>query len=74
MFSLEQLAKIKRRKALSHMKTPDEIKDNLLNKDILKEQKIYYSVCYQSDGDGTSGRFPLLVEQIGDEKTYKEQY
>lgn len=62
-FGQEQLAEMEKRKLLSHIRTPDEIKDNLMPKQFTGAQKTYYtycSPCHQKDGKGATGRFPTL--------------
>ncbi|WP_430304127.1 PQQ-dependent sugar dehydrogenase [Splendidivirga corallicola] len=63
-FGKTQLAEMEKRKLLSHIRTPDKVKDNLFNDQALTGQKTYYvycSTCHQSDGEGASGRFPPLI-------------
>ncbi|MCM4150387.1 cytochrome C [Arenibacter sp. N53] len=62
-FGQEQLAEMEKRKLLSHIRTPDETKDNLMVGEFTGGQKTYYtycSPCHQKDGKGATGRFPTL--------------
>ncbi|MCK0146771.1 PQQ-dependent sugar dehydrogenase [Arenibacter sp. F26102] len=62
-FGQEQLAEMEKRKLLAHIRTPDEIKDNLMAGEFTGGQKTYYtycSPCHQKDGKGATGRFPTL--------------
>ena len=57
------LAQMEERKKLSHIRTPDIIKDRIEPKDMAIGQKIYNQycmACHQSNGKGASGRFPPL--------------
>ena len=57
------LAQMEERKNLSHIRTPDIIKDRIEPKDMAIGQKIYNQycmACHQSNGKGASGRFPPL--------------
>ena len=52
------------RKGLSHIRTPDIIKDNLMKDNLTEGERIYYtycSACHQNDGDGAGGRFRSLI-------------
>lgn len=63
-FGEAQLATMEARKTLSHLKTPDEIEDNLQQGTLTGGEKVYniYCVnCHQRDGQGASGRFPPLA-------------
>ncbi len=63
-FGQEQLAKMEARKSLSHIRSPDEIDDNLMKGDLVGGENIYYrycSTCHQLDGKGASGRFPPIT-------------
>jgi mono/diheme cytochrome c family protein len=63
-FGTEQLASMEKRKSLSHIRTPDEIDDNLDKGIAVGGEKIfsvYCAACHQKDGKGASGRFPPLV-------------
>ena len=58
------LAQMEERKNLSHIRTPDIIKDRIEPDNITIGQKIYNQyclACHQSNGMGASGRFPPLV-------------
>ena len=62
-FGHDQLAGMEKRKLLSHIRTPDETKDNLMAGKFTGGEKIYYtscSTCHQQDGRGATGRFPPL--------------
>ena len=57
------LAKMEERKNLSHIRTPDIIKDRIEPDNIAIGQKVYNQyclACHQSNGMGASGRFPPL--------------
>ena len=57
------LAQMEERKKLSHIRTPDIIKDRIEPKDMAIGQRIYNQycmACHQSNGKGASGRFPPL--------------
>ena len=62
-FGVAQLASMDKRKALSHIRMPDEVNDNL-DKGVVaggeKVFKVYCAACHQKDGKGASGRFPPL--------------
>ncbi|WP_422861685.1 PQQ-dependent sugar dehydrogenase [Flagellimonas sp. W118] len=63
-FGEEQLAQMEKRKELSHIRTPDRIKDNLMQDDIDGGAKTYYtycSACHQKNGGGATGRFPPVA-------------
>lgn len=63
-FGTEQLAEMEKRKMLTHIRTPDKIKDNLA-KGMADGQKIYsiYCIsCHQEAGNGDGKRFPSLVK------------
>lgn len=63
-FGHDQLAGMEKRKLLSHIRTPDETKDNLVVGKFTGGEKIYYtycSTCHQQDGRGATGRFPPLT-------------
>ena len=63
-FGPDQLSAMEKRKTLSHIRTPDEVNDNL-EKDVVaggeKIFKVYCATCHQRDGKGASGRFPPLA-------------
>src|SRR5680860_315466 len=64
-FGSDQLAKMEKRRMLTHIKTPDKIKDNLAIGMAAGGQKIYniYCIsCHQADGKGDGNRYPPLVE------------
>ncbi len=63
-FGTAQLAKMEERKTLSHIRTPDEVADNLMKDEMAGGEKTYYrycSACHQLNGQGASGRFPPLT-------------
>ncbi|MGC1241812.1 MAG: c-type cytochrome [Chryseosolibacter sp.] len=62
-FGQEQLAAMEARKNLPHIKTPDEVEDNL-QKHMAKDQKLYNTfcgTCHQQNGKGARGRMPPLA-------------
>lgn len=62
-FGVEHLVRMKERKEeVVHIKTPDEIKDNLeIDIDINKNlYNTYCASCHQRDGKGIDGRYPPL--------------
>ena len=64
-FGSEELAAMEERKALSHIRTPHEIDDNLDRGQALageKIYKVYCGGCHQKDGMGDGARFPPLAE------------
>lgn len=64
-FAIDQLAPMEKRKNLSHIRTPDQINDNLEKGIVVGGEKVfnvYCAACHQKDGKGASGRFPPLVE------------
>ncbi|WP_373513579.1 PQQ-dependent sugar dehydrogenase [Persicitalea sp.] len=73
-FGKNQLAKMEKRKTLTHLRTPDKIKDNLARNIANEGQKIYnlYCIsCHQKDGMGDGSRYPPLGKSewvIGDKK------
>ncbi|MGV3557287.1 PQQ-dependent sugar dehydrogenase [Larkinella arboricola] len=73
-FGPAQLAQMEKRKTMSHIRTPDEVKDNLdKDKPVLgsKIYGIYCRACHQRNGLGDSQRFPPLSESewvVGDKK------
>ena len=63
-FGDAQLAEMEKHKLLSHIRTPDEIIDNLMQDEMSIGGTTYYrycSACHQLDGEGASGRFPTLA-------------
>jgi glucose/arabinose dehydrogenase/mono/diheme cytochrome c family protein len=63
-FGTAQLAAMEKHKLSSHIKTPDEIKDNLDAKTVEAGQRIYNTYCtpcHQRNGLGDGSRFPPLV-------------
>ncbi len=65
-FGEKELASMEERKQATHIRTPDEIKDNLIKGENLSEGNRLYlqycSACHQGDGHGAGGRFPTLVD------------
>lgn len=64
-FSESQLRKMEERKALTHIRDPHEINDNLSYRMADEGQKIYSTyciACHLSDGKGDGSRFPSLVD------------
>ena len=64
-FGENNLAKMEQRKNLPHIKTPDEINDNLQKDKVAGGEKIYATYCgpcHQRNGKGAVGRFPPLAE------------
>lgn len=62
-FGAEQLAAMEKRKSLPHIKTPDEISDNLDKSRPVTGANIYNiycRACHQKDGKGDGLRFPPL--------------
>lgn len=63
-FGEVQLASMEERKTLSHIRTPDEVEDNLDRGVAVEGAKIfntYCATCHQRNGQGDSQRFPTLV-------------
>ncbi|MEX0289644.1 MAG: c-type cytochrome [Flavobacteriaceae bacterium] len=63
-FGEAQLAAMEERKLLTHIRTPDLVKDNLMKEEVSEGQAIYYkycSACHQIGGKGARGRFPPLA-------------
>ena len=64
-FGNAQLAAMEKHKLLSHIRTPDKIKDDLEKGKIKPEAALYNtycSACHQNDGKGDGNRFPPLGE------------
>ncbi len=64
-FGANHLAKMEKRKTLTHLRTPDKIKDNLAKNMADEGQKTYnlYCIsCHQKDGMGDGSRYPALGE------------
>jgi glucose/arabinose dehydrogenase/mono/diheme cytochrome c family protein len=62
-FGTAQLAEMEKHKLLSHIRTPDEVKDNLEKGKIPEKAKLYNTYCascHQNDGKGDGSRFPPL--------------
>jgi mono/diheme cytochrome c family protein len=62
-FGSAQMEQMEKRKMLSHIRTPDEIKDNLDKNKVVPGAKvydIYCRSCHQKDGKGDGLRFPPL--------------
>lgn len=63
-FGSGQLAAMEKHKLLSHIKTPDEIADNLDAQTVQAGQRIYNTYCtpcHQRNGLGDGSRFPPLA-------------
>lgn len=63
-FGEPQLKEMEGRKQLAHIRTPDEVEDNLQKTLTAKGETLYYSycgICHQSNGKGASGRYPPLA-------------
>jgi mono/diheme cytochrome c family protein len=63
-FAAAALAAMEKRKALPHLRTPDEIKDNLYKGKVVPGEKVYTtycSSCHQRNGKGDGNRFPPLA-------------
>jgi glucose/arabinose dehydrogenase len=63
-FGEGHLAQMEARKTLSHIRTPDEVADNLMKDEMVGGESTYYqycSACHQHNGKGAGGRFPPLV-------------
>ncbi len=73
-FGQKELASMELCKQSAHIKTPDEVKDNL-QKNVTGGEKIYNTYCgncHQRNGEGVAGRFPPLFsdwEYTSDKKT-----
>lgn len=66
-FNEASLAKMEKRKMLPHIKTPDEVLDDLTPVRLLAGQKLYNihcGACHQPDGKGDGTRFPPLDDQF----------
>ena len=64
-FGDAQLAAMEARKQLSHIRTPDPIRDNLQPTDLAGgalTYDTYCSTCHQSNGEGDGARFPPVAE------------
>jgi mono/diheme cytochrome c family protein len=62
-FGTNELAQMEERKKMTHIRTPDIVKDRIEPEDLAIGQKIYNQycmACHQSNGMGASGRFPPL--------------
>ncbi len=62
-FGTAQLAEMEKHKLLSHIRTPDAVKDNLEKGKIPEKAKLYNTycaACHQNDGKGDGNRFPPL--------------
>lgn len=63
-FGERQLAGMEQRKAMSHVRTPHVIDDNLMKDEVVGGENTYYrycSACHQLNGKGAGGRFPPLT-------------
>jgi len=71
-FGKGQLALIEERKLLPHLRTPDEILDNLEEDNLVggKVYNRYCATCHQRNGKGDENRFPPLVgsDWVGGDK------
>ena len=75
-FGKENLAQMEQRKMLAHLRTPDEVADNLQNDVTVTDPgavtyMTYCSACHQKDGKGDDNRFPPLDHSewvIGDKE------
>lgn len=73
-FGPEQLAQMEKRKTLSHIRTPDQLTDNLdKDKPVVGSNiyGVYCAACHQRNGLGDSQRFPPLAGSewvLGDKK------
>ncbi|MDO1444957.1 PQQ-dependent sugar dehydrogenase [Rhodocytophaga aerolata] len=71
-FGEPQLAQMEKRKSLSHLRTPDEVNDNLDKGVVVAGEKIYNTYCgscHQRNGLGDNSRFPPLANSdwvVGD--------
>jgi len=74
-FDMAQLAAMEEHKLLSHIKTPDIVKDNLRAESAVIGENLYYNycgICHQANGRGARGRWPSIsgTEWVnGDKKT-----
>ncbi|MEZ4826624.1 MAG: PQQ-dependent sugar dehydrogenase [Bacteroidia bacterium] len=62
-FGEKELAGMEERKKSSHIRTPDEVGDNL-QKNLSEAQRLYNTFCgscHQQNGQGAAGRFPTLA-------------
>ena len=62
-FGSAQLEQMEKRKMLSHIRTPDEVNDNLdKSKPVTgaKVYDIYCRACHQKDGKGRWSSFPAI--------------
>jgi len=68
-FGDAQLASMEKRKTLSHIRTPDEVNDNLdRNKPMVAGLNVYNTYCrscHQQSGKGDGSRYPSLVGSEG---------
>jgi len=63
-FGTQQLAAMEKHKLLAHIKTPDEVEDNLDMKTKIAGQRVYNTYCtpcHQRNGLGDGSRFPPLA-------------
>jgi mono/diheme cytochrome c family protein len=73
-FGGAELATMEKRKRLSNIRTPDEVKDNLYKDKVIPGANIYSiycASCHQRNGKGDGNRFPPLDSSewvIGDKK------
>jgi glucose/arabinose dehydrogenase/cytochrome c553 len=62
-FGTDQLAAMEKRKLLTHLRTPDPVRDNLargLADEGTKIYTVYCLACHQKDGMGDGNRYPPL--------------
>lgn len=63
MFGTDQLAAMEKRKLLTHLRTPDPVRDNLargLANEGRRIYTLYCLACHQKDGMGDGNRYPPL--------------
>ena len=63
-FGETQLAAMEEHKELAHIRTPDQVEDNLDRGLVVEGGKVfstYCAACHQTNGQGDSQRFPTLV-------------
>lgn len=73
-FGDEQLAKMEQRKNSAHIRTPDEVADNLQKEIVIGGEQVYQTycaACHLNDGKGDDSRFPPLdsSEFVSGDKT-----
>jgi glucose/arabinose dehydrogenase len=63
-FDEANLASMEQRKTLPHIRTPDEVNDNLEKGKVVGGEKLYIdycAACHQGNGKGDAARFPPLA-------------